>query len=120
VPRERGAGGRHRTRRPSGREPIVANDPNAPCRADDAAIITPTAIGPVTVDAANAQTTLAPANLATAPAAEGDNATATASVTNPAIVLGGLTINATVLSATASTRAGPASPCRPDRLGSST
>ncbi len=83
-------------------EPTVANAPNAPCVADSAAILVPTTIGPVTVDAANADTVQTPADLAAAPAANGDNATATASVTNPAINLTGLTITATVLSARAS------------------
>ncbi len=83
-------------------EPVVANAPNAPCVADSAAILVPTTIGPVTVDAANAETVQTPADLAAAPAANGDNATATASVTNPAINLTGLTISATVLSARAS------------------
>ncbi|MDQ3631375.1 MAG: hypothetical protein M3417_08970 [Actinomycetota bacterium] len=83
-------------------EPVVANPPGAPCVADSAAILVPTTIGPITVDAANAETVQTPADLAAAPAANGDNATSTASVTNPAIVLGGLTISATVLSARAS------------------
>ncbi len=83
-------------------EPIVANAPGAPCRAESAEILNPTTIGPVTVDAANADTVQTPADLAAAPAANGDNATATVSVTNPRIELTGLAIAATVLSARAS------------------
>ena len=83
-------------------EPIVANRENAPCRPASAAILTPTTVGPVTVDAAAARTTQTPADLGSAPAAEGDNATSTAEVTNPVITLDGLVISATVLRATAS------------------
>lgn len=83
-------------------EPTVANPGNAPCRPDSAAIITPTDVGPVRVDLAAAQTSQTPANLGSAPAAEGDNATSTAEVTNPVITLDGLVISATVLSAKAS------------------
>ncbi len=83
-------------------EPIVANGPDAPCVDDSAAILMPTDVGPVRVDAANATTAVNPDNLAAAPAANGDSARADASVTNPVITLPGLVVTATVLSATAS------------------
>jgi hypothetical protein len=83
-------------------EPFVANAPDAPCVAEEAGLIDPTTVGPVTADVVSATTSLTPANLASAPPANGDNATARASVTNPAIALPGLAISAAVLTATAS------------------
>ncbi len=83
-------------------EPIVANAPNAPCVPANAGVLAPTPVGPVTVDVASARTAQTPANLASAVAANGDNATANASVTNPVIALPGLAISANVLTASAS------------------
>ena len=83
-------------------EPFVANAADAPCVAENAGLIDPTTVGPVTADVVSATTSLTPENLAAAPPAEGDNATARASVTNPAIALPGLAISAAVLTATAS------------------
>lgn len=83
-------------------EPVIANAPDAPCVDDSASIIAPTDIGPLLrVDAANADTTVTPDNLASRPAAEGDSATAVASVTNPVVTIPGLAVTATVLSARA-------------------
>ena len=82
-------------------EPFIANAPDAPCVPDRAGLFNPTPVGPVTVDIASAETTQTPANLATAPAANGDNATARASVTNPVIALPGAAISAAVLNANA-------------------
>ena len=83
-------------------EPFVANAADAPCVPEAAGLLDPTAVGPVTVDVVSATTTMTPANLASAPPANGDNATARASVTNPVIALPGLAISAAVLTATAS------------------
>ncbi len=83
-------------------EPTVANPENAPCRPDFDSIIEPTTVGPVMVNLAVARTTQTPADLGSAPAAEGDNATSAAGVTKPVITLGALVISADVLSARAS------------------
>jgi hypothetical protein len=83
-------------------EPTVANSENEPCRPDFASIIPGTTVGPVMVNLAAAGTNQTPADLGSAPAAEGDNATSNAGVTNPVITLGDLVISADVLSARAS------------------
>ena len=83
-------------------EPFVANAADAPCAPDEGGFLDPTAIGPVTIDLASAVTSQTPENLASAPAAEGDNATARASVTNPVVGLTGAAISAAVLNASAS------------------
>lgn len=83
-------------------EPVVANSPDAPCLDGTAAIIAPTDIGPVRVNVANADTAIDPDNLAAAPAANGDNARALATVTNPVVDLQGIRITADALGATAS------------------
>jgi len=83
-------------------EPIIANAPDAPCVAGHAAILNPTAVGPITLNAAEATTVQTPVNLAVTPAANGDAARASATVTNPVAALGPLTVKADVLSATAS------------------
>lgn len=82
-------------------EPVVANAPDSPCAPASDSIVNTTTAGPVTVDVALAATDQKPANLASAPAAEGDNATAGSSVSNPVIALPGLAISASVLTATA-------------------
>jgi len=83
-------------------EPFVANAPDLPCVPEDAGLIDPSTVGPVTADAFSATTMQKPENLASAPPAEGDNATARATVTNPVITLPGAVISASVLTATAS------------------
>ncbi|WP_026912653.1 Ig-like domain-containing protein [Patulibacter minatonensis] len=87
-------------------EPTIANASDAPCANGTAAILNPTDIGPVRVDLANADTVVQPANLAGAPAADGDNGRATASVTNPVVDVGGgatgIRLTADVIGATAS------------------
>jgi hypothetical protein len=88
-------------------EPFVANAGESPCSSDKADLLEPTAIGPLaTVDAVHAATTAPSAT----PAREGQGATSTASVTNPAITLPGLTIRAQVLEATATATCRAGSP----------
>ena len=81
-------------------EPTVANAGDAPCRADQAQIVQQTTTGPVTVNAAQATTRQTPANLGV-PAVDGDNATASSSVTNPAVGVTGVALTADVVNATA-------------------
>lgn len=83
-------------------EPFVANEADAPCVADEGGLLDPSTVGPVRAEAFSARTEQTPADLSSAPAANGDNATAAASVTNPVITLGGVTITAAVLTANAS------------------
>ncbi len=83
-------------------EPTIANGANDPCRDDSAAVLQPTTIGPLTVDAARAATDVTPNDPAGAAAAEGDRSSALAEVTNPVIVLGTNMIRATVLASQAS------------------
>lgn len=83
-------------------EPTVANPGDAPCADGAASIIAPTAIGPVNIDVANANTAIDPDNLAAAPAVDGDNGRAFASVTNPVVDVGGVRLTAGVLGATSS------------------
>ncbi len=83
-------------------EPVVANGADAPCLRNSAAIVNRTAVGPLTVDLADASTNQTPTDLSTAPATNGDNARADASVTNPVFEVPGLRVTATVLSASAS------------------
>jgi hypothetical protein len=88
-------------------EPFVANAGEVPCSSDKADLLEPTAIGPLaTVDAVHAATTAPSAT----PAPGGQGATSTASVTNPAITLPGLTIRAQVLEAIASATCRAGSP----------
>lgn len=83
-------------------EPLVANPAGAPCKAERKQILAPTTIGPVRVDLASAETRMVPADLASASAVDGDLASASASVTNPAVGLSGLNITAAVLTSQAS------------------
>jgi hypothetical protein len=83
-------------------EPVIANAPDAPCADGTAAIISPTDIGPVRLNAANADTAIDPNDLAAAPAANGDNGRAVSTVTNPVVDLSGIRLTADVLGATAS------------------
>lgn len=63
--------------------------------------MTPTTIGPLAVNAVNVATSQTPATLGTTALANGDNATASSTVTNPTLALGALGIHADVLGATA-------------------
>jgi hypothetical protein len=86
-------------------EPFVANAAGSPCSTDDARVLTPTTVADaVTVNVVDVTTKQPPAT----PAAEGQGAVASASVTRPAINLPGLTIAAAVLEAeaTATCRSG--------------
>lgn len=93
-------------------EPVVANTADTPCADGTAAIISPTDIGPVRLNVANADTALTPDNLAAAPVADGDNAAAMATVTNPVVDLQGIRLTADAVGATVTTvcRAGQAVP----------
>lgn len=80
-------------------EPFVANSPDSPCSTDSTNVLTPTTIGPVAANVINVNTSQKPTTLGSAPLANGDNATASSTVTNPTVTLGSLVIHADVLSA---------------------
>src|SRR5947209_8016173 len=82
-------------------EPFVANSPGAPCAADSTNVLTPTTVGPVAANVVNVNTKQTPATLGTADLADGDNATAYSTVTNPTVTLGTLVVHADVLTASA-------------------
>ena len=73
---------------PSGTiEPVVANGPETPCVTANSSLSAPTTVGPVQASFLEASTSVSPGDLSSAPPADGDNATATARVTDPAIDL---------------------------------
>jgi hypothetical protein len=82
-------------------EPFVANSPDGPCAPDSNDVLTPSAIGPLDVNAVNVATDQKPATLGSADLVDGDNATASSTVTNPTLTLGTLVVHADVLTATA-------------------
>ncbi len=82
-------------------EPFVANKADSPCKTDSADVLTPTTIGPLMANAVNVSTTQRPPTLTTAPLQNGDNATASSTVTNPTLTLGALVVHADVLTAQA-------------------
>jgi hypothetical protein len=83
-------------------EPVIANPAGTPCADGTASILNPTDIGPVRVDLANADTAIDPNDLSAAPAVDGDNGRAVASVTNPVVDVGGVRLTAGVTGAMAS------------------
>jgi hypothetical protein len=72
---------------PSTIEPVVANGPEAPCVAAGNSPAAPAAAGPAQANLLEASTSVTPSDLSSTPPADGDNATATARVTDPAINL---------------------------------
>jgi len=64
-------------------EPFVANGKDTPCATDTANVLTPTTIGPLAANVINVNTSQTPSTLGSAPLVNGDNATASATVTNP-------------------------------------
>lgn len=82
-------------------EPFVANNAGTPCTAARADVVTPTTIGPLAVNAVNVATSQTPPTLGSTALANGDNATASSTVTNLTLALGALGIHADVLGATA-------------------
>jgi hypothetical protein len=80
-------------------EPYVANSPDAPCATDSNNMLTPTTSGPLAVNAVNVNTEQKPITLGSSNLANGDHASATSTVTNPTVTLGGLVVHADVLTA---------------------
>lgn len=76
-------------------EPFVANNADTPCAADSQNVLTPTTVGPLTVNAVNVATATTP-----------QTANASSTVTNPTVTIGSgaLVVHADVVSATAGYR----------------
>jgi hypothetical protein len=74
-------------------EPFIANGADAPCLADTENVLTPTTVGPLSVNAVNVTTVIT-----------SSDAGASSTVTNPTVTLGGLVVHADVLSAAAGYR----------------
>jgi hypothetical protein len=65
-------------------------------------VLVPTTVGPLTVDAVSVTTAQKPAVLGSAPLVNGDHASASSSLTNPTVGLTGLSVHASLLTASAS------------------